>query len=131
MSDGLGLLGLALLAGKLAAGDKAVSEAVFEKRARLICTAADAGARIQERAVRMPKRCNGMYTNTPFTRTEIGAALGMSDCGMIAFLDPGFAWAFSNKLAEIDEARYRALEEELRARRDRAERRKAKKQSGK
>ena len=127
MRNELGLVGLALKAGKLAAGDAAVSEAVTAKRVRLICTAADAGARTTERAERMPERCNGLYVESPFTRTELGAALGLSDCTIIAFLDPGLAWAFAKKLTEIDAARYGALEEELRARKERAERRRNKK----
>jgi len=130
MDDKLGLAGLAFRAGKLAAGDAAVKEAVFGKRVRLICTASDAAERVLEGARRMPERCNGLYTDVPFTRLELGAALGLTECGIIAFLDPGFAWAFAKKLTEIDEARYRALEEELRARKDRAERRKGKKHSG-
>ena len=126
----LGLVGLSFRAGKLAAGDAAVREAVFAKRVRLICTAADASERVLEGAGRMPERCNGLYAQTPFTRAELGAALGLSDCGIIAFLDPGFAWVFAKKLVEIDGERYSALELELRARKDRAERRKAKKSSG-
>ena len=130
MDERLGLVGLAYRAGKLAAGDAAVSEAVHAKRVRLICTAADASGRVRERAERMPERCNGLYVDTPFTRTELGAALGLADCGIIAFLDPGFAWAFAKKLTEIDGGRYGALEEELRARKDRAERRRTKKSRG-
>ena len=124
----MGLVGLAYKAGKLAVGDTAVSEAVTaNKRVRLIGTASDASERVIDRAERMPERCNGLYTALPFTRGELGVALGLKDCGIIAFLDPGFAWAFSNKLAEIDAVRYGALEAELRARKDRAERRKNKK----
>ena len=130
MDERLGLVGLSYRAGKLAVGDAGVREAVFAKRVRLICTAADAGERVLEGARRMPERCNGLHTETSFTRAEIGAALGLLDCGIIAFLDPGFAWAFAKKLTEIDEERYGALEAELRARRDRAQKRKAKKSGG-
>jgi len=127
MREELSLVGLAFRAGKLAAGDAAVNEAVTAKRVRLICTAKDASERILERAKRMPERCNGLYTETLFTRAEIGASLGLTDCGIIAFLDPGFAWGFSKKLIEIDSERYRALEAELRTRQDRAARRRVKK----
>jgi len=131
MNESLGLVGLAFKAGMLAAGDAAVSDAVSaNRRVRLICTAPDASERVRERAERMPERCNGLYVEIPFNRAELGAALGLKECGIIAFLDPGFAWAFAKKLAEIDAARYGALEEELRARKDRAGRRKAKKHSG-
>jgi len=130
MRSDLGLVGLAYKAGKLAAGDATVSEAVHAKRVRLICTATDASPRVIESAERMPERCNGLYTAVPFTRAELGAALGLNDCTIIAFLDPGFAWAFAKKLREIDEGRYGALETELRDRKDRAERRKTKKQTG-
>ena len=130
MDERLGLVGLAFRAGKLAVGDVGVREAVFAKRVRLICTASDASERVLEGARQMPERCNGLFTETPFTRGELGAALGLLECGIIAFLDPGFAWAFAKKLTEINHLRYSALEAELRARRDRAERRKTKKKRG-
>ena len=128
MAEKLGLVGLAWRAGKLAAGDTAVSEAVdANKRVRLICTASDASGRVLERATDMPGRCNSLYAGTPFTRAELGAALGLKECGIIAFLDPGFAWSFAKKLKAIDNERYGALEEELRTRKDRAEHRREKK----
>ncbi|MCL2842467.1 MAG: hypothetical protein FWE28_03235 [Oscillospiraceae bacterium] len=127
MNDKLKIVGLAFRAGKLAAGDAVVSEAVHAKRVRLICTASDASERVLERAKLMPERCNGLFTEIPFTKAELGAALGMNECGIIAFLDPGLAWAFGKKLLGIDEARYSVLTEELAARKGRAQRRWAKK----
>ncbi|MCL2828103.1 MAG: ribosomal L7Ae/L30e/S12e/Gadd45 family protein [Oscillospiraceae bacterium] len=127
MSNGLGLLGLALRAGKLAAGYTAVSEAVHTKRARLICTAADASERVRESARHMPDRCNGLYTDTGFTQEQLGRALGLNACGIVAFLDPGFAWAFAKKLEEKDRERYGALVEALAHRKDRATKRQIKK----
>ena len=127
MDEGLGIIGLALRAGKLAVGDKVVSEAVRDKKARLICTAADASPRVRESAMRAPERCNGLYADTPIPRVQLGQALGLSDCGVIAFLDPGLAWAFAEKLARINPEQYGALEAELKARKERAEKRKAKK----
>ena len=131
MDEGLGIIGLALRAGKLAVGDKAVSEAVRDKKARLICTAADAAERVQESAKRAPARCNALYTHTPISRTRLGQALGLSDCGVIAFLDPGFAWAFSEKLAKFDKEQYGPLEAELKIRKERAEKRRTKKREQK
>jgi len=127
MNDKLKIAGLAYRAGKLAAGDATVSEAVHAKRVRLICTASDASERVLDRAKLMPERCNGLFTETPFTKAELGMALGMKECGIVAFLDAGLAWVFGKKLAEIDEARYRVLVEELAARKGRAQRRWAKK----
>ena len=131
MDENLGIIGLAFRAGKLAVGDKAVSEAVRDKRARLICTAKDAGERVRNSARQAPKRCNGLYADTPISRTQLGQVLGLSDCGVIAFLDPGLAWSFADKLAKADREQYGALETELKARKDRAEKRKAKKQEQK
>ena len=131
MDEGLGIIGLALRAGKLAVGDKAVSEAVRDKKARLICTAKDAGTRVRESAMRAPERCNGLYADTTIGRVQLGQALGLSDCGVIAFLDPGLAWAFAEKLAKADGDRYGTLEQELKSRKDRAEKRKAKKRDQK
>jgi len=130
MAHRLGIVGLAFKAKKLAAGDQAVTDAVADKRARLICTAVDASERVIDGARRMPERCNGLYVDTPFTRAEFGQALGLAECGIIAFLDPGFAWSFGKRLYEIDKARYGALLEALEFRKDRAEHRRAKKHSG-
>jgi len=127
MSKGLGLVGLAYKAGKLVAGDTEVSEAVFEKKARLICTANDASERLIERAQDMPGRCNGFYAELPYTQAELGKAIGRAACGIVAFLDTGFSSAFGNKLAEIDHERYNALSEVLEAQNERAQRRKVKK----
>jgi len=127
MSKGLGLVGLAYKAGKLVAGDTEVSEAVFEKRARLICVASDASERLFERARSMPERCNGLYVELPYTQAELGKSIGRAACAIVAFLDPGLSLAFANKLAEIDHERYNALREALEARNERAVRRKDKK----
>jgi len=127
MNEGLRLFGLAYKAGKLAVGDTAVSEAVFEKRVRLICTASDASQRTIERAQDMPSSCNGLYVSLPFTQAQMGKALGRASCSIAAFLDPGLSWAFANKLAQLDHERYNALSEALEARKDRAEHRKVKK----
>jgi len=130
MDERLRMVGLAFKAGKLSAGDAAVSEAVFAKRVRLICAAEDASERVIDRAELMPERCNGLFAKVPFTKQELGAALGLKECGIIAFLDPGLAWAFGKKLVEIDHARYSALEVELLSRKERAQRRKTKKYGG-
>ncbi|MCL2367562.1 MAG: hypothetical protein FWC72_01055 [Oscillospiraceae bacterium] len=132
-SSPLRYVGLAYRAGKLAVGVEAVNEAVFLKRARLICTASDASERVVEGAERMPERCNGLYAAIPFTRTALGKALGLTECGIVAFLDPGLAWGFGKRLDEIDTGRYGALFAELTSRRDRAVRRRGKKhgESGK
>ena len=131
MGKGLGLVGLAYKAGKLVAGDTEVSELVFEKRARLICTACDASERLVDRAQHMPDRCNGLYVALPYTQGELGRALGRETCSIIAFSDPGLSWAFANKLAEIDHERYNVLSEALAGRKDRADRRKVKKKTKK
>jgi len=127
MSKGLGLVGLAYKAGKLVAGDTEVSEAVFEKKARLICTASDASERLVERARSMPERCNGFFVELPYTQAELGKGIGRAACSIVAFLDPGLSWAFGSKLAEIDRERYNALSEALEERNERAQRRKVKK----
>ena len=131
MDERLAIIGLAFRAGKLAVGDNAVGEAVRDKKARLICTAADAAARVQESARRAPERCNALYTATSISRAHLGQALGLSDCGVVAFLDPGLAWAFSEKLTKLDGGQYAALEEELKIRKERAEKRRAKKRDAK
>lgn len=127
MRNGASNISLALRAGKLVYGDANVSEAVQEKRVRLICTAADVSEKVRERARRMPERSNGLYTELVFTQAELGAVVGVETCTVIAFLDEGLAWGFVQKLVVEDAARYQALLDELTMRHKRAQKRREKK----
>lgn len=127
MSNGLGILGLAYKAGKLAFGDTAVHAAVRNKRARLICAATDAGERTKQHAADMPNRCNALFVQTLFTREELGRALGFEQCSIAAFTDAGFAWSFARALAQVDAAQYAALEQELAVRHKRTQTRRSRK----
>lgn len=126
----LKLAGLARRAGKLVYGDAAVSQAVVEKQVRLICTPQDASEKISARAQRMPDRSNGLYTQIPCSQQELGAALGLETCQIIAFLDPGFSAKFIEELAQEDSS-YQGLAQELQGRQERALKRKKKKTRGK
>ena len=130
MGDGLGILGLSLRAGELAVGDTAVKAAIRDKKARLICTAEDTGARVLTQAAKSPEWCNGLYVHTHFTQAELGSALGYTKCGVVAFLDDGLAWSFVHKLAEGDHVRYGELADEMQLRKERTLKRRAKKKKG-
>lgn len=99
-ANALGLLGLARRAGKLELGEEPVGAACRSRKARLVLTASDAAENTADRAQRMARLSNARCVRTPFTREELGAALGRKVCAVAALTDEGLAKAFLGKLEE-------------------------------
>ena len=111
MDEQLSFLGLARRAGKLAAGEDAVQDALQAGKARLLILAADAG----EKTVRWAEhRSQGRLPIAYLTssREDLGHALGWGRCAVAAFTDLGMATAYAGKLARAD-ARHAAVLEAL------------------
>lgn len=89
MRDLLKFLGLARRAGKLVMGDKAVADAA--RSAVVICTAEDLAQGSLKRAEKAAERGNVRIITLPYSKEEIGRALGRSTCGILALTDEGFA----------------------------------------
>ena len=124
MTKALGTLGLALRAGKLAAGVDAVDNVVYGKKARLVCTAKDAGSRAKEKADNAPDVSNALTFHTALTREQMGNALGMPECTIVALLDDGFAHSFAAALGvegelldTLEQRKVRALQRKQKKRR--------------
>ena len=98
----LGLLGLALRAGKLAVGDEPVQDLVAGNKARCIFLARDAGAVITKKLMRQ-QDCGALVLTLSEDKATLGAALGRTSCAVCATGDAGFAAAAAKKLAKTDE----------------------------
>lgn len=100
----LSLLGLALRGNNLAVGEEPVAEACRTGRAKLVLTAADAAPNSVERAQRWAQAGAVPWIPAPWTKEELGGALGRSVCAMAALTDRGLAAALAAKLALRDKA---------------------------
>ena len=109
----LRLVGLALRAGRLEAGEDAAAEACQYRRARLVLLAADAAEGTASRALRAAGECGCVSLETPWSKAELGAALGRGSCAVAAVTDLGLAQAVAGKLADADPARYGGAAERL------------------
>lgn len=111
MSDVLQLMGLALRAQGLVAGEEVVTDAVTAHRARLLLVAEDAA----EGTVRKVQNLSAGHVpvmTVPVGKEVIGGALGKGSCAMAAVLEGGFAARIGGLLAEQNPV-YQAMAEEL------------------
>lgn len=81
----LGLLGLTLRAGKLAVGETEVHEAL-KTRVRAVFVASDAGEHTA-RKVEPKLTPKAKLIVVPYTKEELGHALGRETCAICAVLD--------------------------------------------
>lgn len=128
MDNTLTLLGLALRAGRLEVGEEPVHNACTAKNSRLVITAADAAAGTVRRAMLSAEEGQCLCLTVPYTRSELGGAVGRELCAVAAITDTGLAGAFAGKLAARDPERYAAAAERLAIKAERARQRREKTQ---
>jgi len=119
MSSALHVLGLSRRAGKLAIGEEAVHEAVSQHSARLVVAARDGAEKTLSRGEALCRREEVPWMALPFSKEELGGAVGRGVCAVMAVTDAGLAAAFARRMAEED-LRFAALAEELDSRAQRA-----------
>ena len=102
----LHMLGLARKAGRLEIGEEPVGAACRARQAKLVLLACDAASNTFRRAAHFGEAGNVLWLEVPFTKAELGFALGRGPCAMVALTDPGFAAAVAQKLAARDPERY-------------------------
>ena len=100
----LRLLGLARRARALELGEEQVGMSCRAARAKLLLAAADAGEHTVRRAQTFCRTGKPLYLTLPFTKEQLGAALGCNSCALCAFTDPAFALRFTQALESCDEA---------------------------
>ena len=89
----LRLVGLALRAGRLEVGEDAAVDACQYKKARLLLLASDAAEGTVNRALHAAAECGCVPLETPWSKEELGAALGRKSCAVAAMTDLGMARA--------------------------------------
>lgn len=134
MDNGLiGLLGLAQKGGKLQLGEESVSAAAKAHKARLLLLPSDAGERTRRHARQLSEEGNCPLLPVPYTKGELGQAVGRGECVLLAFTDVGLAAAAVKRLSQSDpegcqevleRLEYKA-EKALRRRRETQQRKKA------
>lgn len=101
MDNCLMLLGLSKKAGFLEVGEDCVSGSVQEIRARCIMSAADASDGSKRKASFLAEESRVPHIILPYTKAELGMAVGRGTPGMLAITDVGMAANFVSKLAAV------------------------------
>lgn len=105
-NDLLPLLGLCFRAGSLAVGEEPADAAVRARDARLLLLAADAADNTVRRTRHFADIGNCPWLRTPFSKAELGRAVGRSSAAIFAVTDIGLAANIARRLAAEDEAQY-------------------------
>jgi len=116
-------LGLAKKADKLKCGEDAVVTAAVSGKARLVLIASDTSDRVLRRLV--PHTGSGsLKAELPYTKEQVGRALGTAQTAIAALTDYGLAFSFVKKLAAEFPGKYDEIMEELGRKAEKAARRK-------
>lgn len=113
MDSVLSLLGVARKAGRVEVGEEPVGAAARAHQAKVILTAADGADNSIRRAAHFAEAGKIQALPTPYTKGELGGAVGRSACTMLALTDIGLAAAIAEKLAQADPERCGSVAEEL------------------
>ena len=119
----LNYLGLARRGGNIAIGEEPVGAACRSSHARLLVLASDAAEHTFRRARSFTAAGKPPMIRVPFTKEDLGNAMGVNACAMAAFTDVSLALAFVKALDEPDH--YAALLETLTAQTARVQKRRA------
>ncbi len=123
MSSILHLVSIARKAGKLEVGEEPTAAAARARRAKLILVAKDATDNTYRRVRHFGEAGNVTWVSTPYTKAELGGAVGRSTCAMLAVMDIGLAAAMVRGLAEEDPEKFQITMERMNAKAERALRR--------
>ena len=102
----LSLLGLSLRGSRLAVGEEPVEAAARARDARVLLLAADAADNTRRRTEHFADAGQCMWIRVPFTKEELGRAVGRSSVALLAVTDIGLASAIVHKLADLDPERF-------------------------
>ena len=100
MDKALNYLSLGRKAGRIELGEEPVGAAARAKKARLILVANDAGDHSWRRAKSFVAGTEQLCLKVPFTKDQLGQAIGRPSLAMAAFTDPAMALAFVKALGE-------------------------------
>ena len=100
MDKALNYLSLARKAGRIELGEEPVGAAARAKKARLILVASDAGDHSWRRAKSFVAGTEQLCMKVPFTKDQLGEAIGRTSLAMAAFTDPALALAFLKAMGD-------------------------------
>lgn len=109
----LHLLGLARKAGRIEVGEEPAGGACRARKAKVLILAADAAENTVRRAQHFAEAGDTVCVQTPFTKSEMGSAVGRESCAMAALTDAGMAASLLKKLSAADPQRYQQAAEAL------------------
>ena len=102
----LSLLGLALRGGNLAVGEEPVEAVARARDARVLLLASDAADNTRRRVEHFAEAGQCLWLRIPFTKAELGRAVGRSSAAVTAVTDIGLANTIVHRLAELDPVKY-------------------------
>ena len=114
MDKALNYMALARKAGRIELGEEPCGGAARAGHARLIIVAADASPHTWRRAKSYTAGTDQQCLRVPFSKDEMGEAIGRTALAMAAFTDPALALAFVKALGQPD--RFKAELERLETR---------------
>ncbi|MBQ9979929.1 MAG: ribosomal L7Ae/L30e/S12e/Gadd45 family protein [Oscillospiraceae bacterium] len=123
MDKALSVLSIARKAGKLQPGEEAATSAARDKKARLILLASDTAENTASKMTFIAERFNCPIFTVAVTKEELGAAVGISRCAVLAVTDMGLAALTAERLAAKD-SKLGPAAQEMRAKADKMDRRK-------
>ncbi len=123
----LTFLGLCLRAGHLEIGEESCGAAARAKKARAVLTASDLSHSSLSRAETLASAAGAPLLPLPFTKAELGMAVGRGTPGILAITDVGMASAFAGKLSSEYPGTYDESAQLLSVRAERAEKRRQEK----
>ena len=121
----LSLLGLSLRGGRLAVGEEPVEAVARARDARVLLLAADAAEGTRRRCEHFAQAGDCLWIQIPFTKAELGRALGRTAVAIAAVTDVGLAAALLHRLAELDPEQYAGAAERMDVKARRAAERRA------
>lgn len=110
-------LSLARKAGRIELGEEPAGAAARAGKARLILVASDASDHTWRRAKSFCAGTDQQCIHVPFTKEELGMAIGRQSLAMAAITDPAMALAFVKALGEPEKYQQTLLSLEKRTKR--------------
>lgn len=129
MDNTLNMVGLALRAGRLEVGEEPVGAVCRARDCRLILVARDAAEPTFRRVRHFADVGQCLWIPVPYTKEELGAAVGRGVCAMAAVTDVGLAEAIAGKLAAADPEKYGQTAQQLQVKARRAAQRRRERQA--
>ena len=110
MDKALNYMALARKAGRIELGEEPVGAVARDHVARLVVVASDAGDHTWRRAKSFVAGTEQLCMKVPFSKDQLGQAVGRTSLALAAFTDPALALAFVKALEKPDAAMVEKLE---------------------